>query len=413
MFNHRPLNMKISFVTLGCKLNQAETDELKQSLKQRGIFAVPFGSDENVCVVRACGVTCGASQTTREYIRRAKRQGIYVITSGCLENSDLKEIDFIAKNNEAAFEHILNLRKHFSTAKNQTNQIEIERTRAFIKIQTGCNFQCAYCIIPYFRGQTKSVPTNLIIERINDTVKHGYKEVVLTGVNICLYKDKKNNLAELLKFILQKTKIKRIRLGSLDPRLISEKLIKLYSNQQINNPTNQRLMPHWHLSLQSGADNVLKNMRREYTTKKYSQIIKKIRSINPLFSFTTDIIVGFPGESEKDFKKTCDFVELIKFAKVHVFPFSPRPNTKATKIKNIVPDKIKTERAKKLRQICTITAHEYAQKIFNQTRPVLFEHKKSAFWRGYTPEYLPVKIKSEKNLTNKIISIKLTDENIV
>jgi len=405
--------MKISFYTLGCKLNQAETDELKNELLRHGFSVVPFSQKADVAVIRACGVTEGASRTTREMIRNAKRRGAYIIATGCMENKNMPEIDFVAMDNQKIIEHIvilsaakdlLNLDEGILKQVQDDNKDEpTERTRAFIKIQTGCNFNCSYCIIPHFRGHSASIPSEKIIENINKKVEQGYNEVVLTGVNICQYKDKELALAGLLKKILLNTKIVRVRLGSLDPRLITEDLINLYSDKK----TTERLMPHWHLSLQSGSDVILKSMNRLYSTKKYYGIIAKLRKSNPLFSFTTDVIVGFPGETENDFKQTCDLIKKVQFAKVHVFPFSARPGTAAEKMQPI-PDKTKKERSKKLVLLSEETAKKFAEKFVGKTRPVLFENKKT----GYTPEFIRIKNNSDINLQNKIVKTVIRKSNL-
>ncbi len=396
--------MKISYLTFGCKLNQAETDSLRRELKSLSYHTVKFGTNEEICIIRACGVTCNASQTTREHIRRAKKQGAYVVVTGCLENKHLAEIDFIGQTNELIAEHLI---ENFNSQTGNLNaeNIVVDKTRAFVKIQTGCNFACAYCLIPSFRGKSVSVAKDKIISELKILEREGYQEVILTGVNICSYKKDGLNLAELLKEILRQTSIPRFRLGSLDPRLIDEELIKIYKNP--------RLLPHWHLSLQSGSDNVLHLMRRGYTAKQYAAIVDKMRALYPHFSFTTDIIVGFPGETEQNFLETLDFVKKIKFAKVHIFPFSPRPNTPAEKMKPPVQDKIKTERVKTLYIQARQVAQTFATKFFGQKKKVLFEQKKSGYWYGYSPEYLKVKLKSAKNLHNKILPVKITTRNAI
>jgi len=489
--------MRVSLCTLGCKLNQAETEELKKTLIAKGFSVVPFKEHADIAIVRACAVTANASQTTRGLIRRAKRRGAYVIAGGCLENRDLPEIDFWARDEGEIEKRIIALRgeRHAELvsaslpaskkilkqvqddkregALSQDNSISVaNRTRAMIKIQTGCNFNCAYCVVPHFRGKSKSVPSEKIIQDIKEAEKNGYKEIVLTGVNICQHQDpllispllrgrqndgglplnpplgkrgRKNNsgapsaigLADLLKKILRETKIERIRLGSLDPRLIGDDLIKLFTDK-LDSPSfplftrgghkresthliksgknSIRLMPHWHLSLQSGSDSILQKMNRGYTTKKYLAIVKKLRRANPLFSFTTDIIVGFLGETEKEFLATVAFVKKIGFSKVHIFPFSPRPNTPAQKMTGQIQDKIKTERVMRLKKICEQVATDFAKKFISKTRPVLFEpytkkvqgkNKKSGLWAGYTPEYLRVALRSKKNLRNQIKKIKI------
>lgn len=405
--------MRVSFYTLGCKLNRAETDELKRALSRRGFAAVPFDSGEDIAVIRACGVTMGASRTTRELIRAAKRRGAYVVATGCLENQTLPEIDFVAKNNEDIIRHLLtavpppgenNLCPPPAPAAIGGTDGNKDKTRAFVKIQTGCNFNCAYCIIPSFRGRSQSLPAEEIITRIKILEKENFKEAVLTGVNICLYRDGRLDLAGLLKKILKETKIERLRLGSLDPRLVSDRLIDLYKNE--------RLLPHMHMSLQSGSDAVLLGMRRGYTAKNYLDLVRKIRALYPRFSFTTDVIVGFPGETEKNFLETCAFVKKIGFAKVHVFPFSPRPGTPAGTMINAMQDKIKTERVKKLIKLAAAVGKKYARQFLGQTRPVLFENQtadqqKSGYWYGYTPEYVRIKHHSAKNLENKIVEVRI------
>ena len=393
--------MKISFYTLGCKLNQAETDELKTELKKIGAVVVPFSRRADVAIVRACGVTCGASATTREMIRHAKKRGAYVIATGCLE-SNIPEIDFAAKNNEEITEHVARLAKKVFIRETDFCEEPAHRTRAFVKIQNGCNFNCAYCIIPHFRGRSQSVPGEDVINSINEKVAAGYREAVLTGVNINQYRDKNLDLAGLIKKILLNTKIVRLRLGSLDPRLITPELIKLYSNKKFA----RRLMPHWHLSLQSGSDEILKKMKRPYTAQQYLNIVAKLRGANPLFSFTTDAIVGFPGETGTDFARTCDVVAEAVYAKVHVFPFSPRPGTVAGKMKP-VRDQIKTERSKKLIRLSKKIASEFAARFVGKTRPVLFENKNT----GYTPEFIRVKTK-KKFPPNTIADVKITKSNL-
>ncbi len=311
--------MKVSFITLGCKLNQAETDSLKQNLLLRGFSIISKDHNPDLVIIRACGVTCNASQTSREIIRKFKKQNVYTVATGCLENNEIQEIDFHAKNNEEIVKHLEQIRSHFSDSCTEHLNLEAKKTRKLIKIQTGCNFQCSYCIIPKFRGLSQSVKKENIIKDIQKCEEQNFKEVTLTGVNICQYNDNGDDLSSLLNDVLTQTNIPRIRLGSLDPRLITKELITLY------NENKDRLLPHFHLSLQSGSDTVLKAMSRGYTAKTYKDIVKCVRAQNPLFSITTDIIVGFPTEDDIEFQKTVAFVRKIQFTDIHIFPFSPRP----------------------------------------------------------------------------------------
>ncbi len=403
--------MRVSFYTLGCKLNQAETEELKKNLVKKGFTATDFLSNEDVSVIRACGVTSGASQTTRAVIRRAKRQGSYVIATGCLENSNLKEIDFAATSSQEIVKHLEKMGTDLvpELACSIGEKI-LNRTRALIKIQNGCNFQCSYCIVPSFRGKSTSLPIDEVIKKVKTAEDEGFQEIVLTGVNICLYKDGKKGLAELLETILAKTNLPRIRLGSLDPRLIPPELLKLFSfNYGAADETQKRLMPHWHLALQSGSDKILRSMNRFYTAKQYLKIVEKIYHYNPLFSFTTDMIVGFPGETMTDFKASEEIIKKIRFSKVHVFPFSPRPGTIAASARPMVQEKIRSDRARKLIQEVEKIKKEYQQEFIGQTREVLFENKnpRTGLYEGYTPEYLKVKKASKTNLANKLVLVKL------
>ncbi len=397
--------MKIAILTLGCKLNQAESDEMKRIFRSKGYQIVGRHAKADVSVIRACAVTMGASQTARELIRKEKKNGSFVIACGCLENSDLPEIDFVAKNDLTVLKKIDSLAKKNKYSNKKNNTEELSKTRSFVKIQSGCNFNCSYCIIPKFRGKSKSVPSKSIIKKILALEKEGYKEIVLTGVNICQYKDGNSDLAELLKLIKEQTKIERIRLGSVDPRLVTNNLVNIYLSDK-------RFMPHWHLSLQSGSDEILKKMNRGYTAEKFFDIIKRIRKINNLFSFTTDVIVGFPGETEADFKKTMELAKKAMFAKIHVFQYSPRATTPAVNLPNQIQDIIKKERSRMLILTAEMTAKKFTKKFVGKFREVLFENKKTGYWLGYTPEYLPIKYKSKINLNNQIKNIKISIQNL-
>ncbi|MFH1789994.1 MAG: tRNA (N(6)-L-threonylcarbamoyladenosine(37)-C(2))-methylthiotransferase MtaB [bacterium] len=393
--------MKISFTTFGCKLNQAETDEIKNILEKKDCLIVLAKTNEQIAIVRACAVTCKASQRTREAIRSLKKNGAYIIATGCLENTDLKQIDFIAKDAKSIVKHISQMMARVK--QKQATKKLASKTRKFIKIQNGCNFECSYCIIPKFRGKSMSIKAEKIIKKINDAHNEGIKEVVLTGINICQYDDKGVKLSDLLEMIVKKTKILRIRLGSLDPRLIDKKLVKLYNKK---NQHTVRLLPHWHLSLQSGSDSVLKRMKRGYTTAKYYGLIKKLRLKNSLFSFTTDIIVGFPQESEKEFAETKKFVKKILFSKVHIFPFSPRPGTHAFYLKPLHNQTV-SNRIKQLSATAEQASKKFRKKFNGKKRDVLFENKKNEMWSGYSPEYIQIKLKSSQNLSNAIMKVKM------
>ncbi len=414
--------MKIAIYTLGCKLNQAESDELKESLQKEGFFIVDWKKKADVYIINACGLTAGAEQDTRQIIHQAKRQNqkAKIFVTGCFKQN-MPEVNFYAKSQKKIITKIkkINLENPAVFLQSQKNNEKPSlsekksRTRAFIKIQNGCNNFCSYCAIPYFRGKPKSVGAKKIIFAINRKVAQGFKEVVLTGVNICKYKTtnyptgkkykQSLNLTKLVKKILNETKIQRIRISSLDPTLVDEKFIKLFHNP--------RVMPHVHLSLQSGSNHILKLMNRKYTIKDYLSLVKKIKKQFPLMGFTTDIIVGFPKETEKDFRNTCNLVKKVGFLKTHIFPYSPRPGTPAAAMPQI-NKKIKKARLQRLQKIAEMTREKFIKKMIGQTVPVLFEEKNKNEWIGYTPNYLRIKFKSEKNLKNKIKVITINQSSL-
>ncbi len=433
--------MKIAIYTLGCKLNQAESDELKETLQKEGFFIVGWKNKADIYIVNACSLTVGAEQGTRQIIRQVKNwnPNAKIFVTGCLRQK-LPEIDFYTQNQNELIKKIKitasshsKRHDHRIVSKNvqdcsgakmpRDNEGNAEnRTRAFIKIQTGCDNFCSFCIIPYFRGKPRSVSAIKIIKTINQKINQGFKEIVLTGVNICKYSDrdclhfnaaaskckqsaKPLNLARLAKKILNETKIQRIRFGSLDPSLIDDDFIALFQNP--------RVMPHMHLSLQSGSSRILKLMNRKYTAKQYLSLIKKIKKRFPFVGFTTDIIVGFPSESEKDFCDTCNLIKKVGFLKVHIFPFSPRPGTPAFCAIPQINEKIKKERFGNLKRIADTARKQFIKKMIGQNVPVLFEEKVNGVWFGYAPNYLRIKLKSKENFKNQIKNLTIKHQNIV
>lgn len=396
--------MKIAFYTLGCKLNQAEADELKENLQDEGFFVVGWKTKANIHIINACGLTAGAEQGTRQIIRQAKRRNpkAKIFVTGCF-GQKLAEVDYYSKNIAALLKKIKRARQSCLTDGVKHGAPE-NRTRAFIKIQTGCDNFCTYCIIPRFRGKPRGISDRKIIRTINQKVARSFREIILTGVNICKYDWRGIKLSGLVRKILNETKIKRIRFGSLDPSLIDDYFINLFRDP--------RLMPHFHLSLQSGSNKILKLMNRKYTAEDFLSLVKNIRKQYSLAGFTTDIIVGFPGETEKDFSYTCDLVRKSGFLKVHIFPFSPRPGTAAEKMDNQIAEKIKKRRLADLSKIANAARDRITKKIIGKILPVLFEEKKDGFWFGYAPNYLRVKFPTSENIKNKIIDIKITGRRI-
>ncbi len=389
--------MKIALTSIGCKLNRSEIEDLKQKLQKAGHFIVEKSKPHDLHIVNACSVTHGAEQITRQKIREAKRlsQKSQTLVMGCLNNT-IPEINKIFKDNESILKFI---EKNWPESTNKKTNSQKNRNRALIKIQTGCNFNCSYCIINEFRGRSKSIPKDIIIKQIQDKEKQGFQEIVLVGQNILQYNHHNNNFTGLVNEILKQTTIPRLRFSSLDPRLISGDFLALLKNP--------RICPHLHLSLQSGSNKILKLMNRNYTAQKYLNIVKQAKKINPLTSITTDIIVGFPGETDKDFQATLNLVKKIDFLKIHIFPYSIRTGTKAAEFKNQIFDKIKKERYQKLNALAKGQKAKFFKKMKGQTLPVLFEQKKNGFWQGYTSNYILIKQQSSQDLKDKIITVKI------
>jgi len=387
--------MKIAFTTIGCKLNQSEIENLKQDLSHEGYLVVPKNQKHDLHIVNACSITHGAEQITRQKIREVKRKSNpQIFVMGCLNNT-IPEINQVFKNSNEVLKFIQN---NYPTEAVTLSTVE-SRTRALIKIQSGCDFSCTYCIIHKFRGKAKSISVSKIIEQIKQFENQDIKEIILVGQNILQYKYQKNNFTNLIKKILKQTNIPRIRFSSLDPRLINRDFLALLKNP--------RICPHLHLSLQSGSNKILKLMGRNYTATKYLNIVKQAQKINPLTSITTDIIIGFPGESDKNFQETLNLVSKIDFLKIHIFPYSARTGTKAADFKNQIEPKIKKERYQKLNALAKKQKAQFLKKIKGKSLPVLFEQKKNGYYQGFTTNYIQFKKKSSKNLANKILKIKI------
>jgi len=386
--------MKIALTTIGCKLNQAEIQDLKNDLQKAGYFIVDKNQQHDLHILNACSITSGAEQITRQKIREVKRKNpvSQIFVMGCL-NKPIRGITKVFKTKEQTLKFI---RKKFPPKFQISDfRFQISKTRVLVKIQNGCNFNCSYCIITKFRGKSKSIPAQKIIAQILAKEKQGYQEIILVGVNILLYQDKKTNFVALANKILNETKIPRIRFSSLDPRMISADFLALLKNP--------RLCPHLHLSLQSGSNKILKLMNRHYTAEQYLKMVKQARQINPLTSITTDIIVGFPGETNKDFQNTLNLIKKIDFLKIHIFPYSKRPGTKTSTFKNQISEKTKKERFQKLSALAQQQKEKFLKKMKGKIMPVLFEGNNC----GYTPNYIQIKKRSNQNLKNKIINFKI------
>ena len=407
---HSSIKMYFKIITFGCKLNQAESEKIAADLNSFGLVKNKINPD--LIIINACAVTHKATRDSRQRVAQLKRyypQADIVVT-GCFENKNWSSVDlWIDDKNKDKIINII--QKKFNLTKNINQEIQSTfsgRSRTLIKIQMGCNNFCSYCIVPFMRGQPKSCPVKQIIKEIKIKERQGFQEVVLTGVNIGLYNNQGNNLVNLLKNILKETNIPRIRLGSLWPTHITSQLINLYTKES-------RLCPHFHLSVQSGSDKILKLMRRSYRVKEIKRIVNQCQAKIPYINFTTDIIVGFPGETEQDFQDSCQLIKDIPFSKVHIFKYSKRPGTLATNLPNQVAEQVKNKRSQALIKLADKLAIKNNKRFIGQVLPILWEHPQAGYHSGFTNNYLRVKVESPKNkkLTNTIGDVKLTKNHLV
>ena len=423
---------KVSFYTLGCKVNQYETNAMAQKFKESGYEIVDMNDDiSDICIVNTCTVTNMSDRKSRHSLRRVKEKNPSAIIAavGCyaqVAKNDLEnmpEIDIVLGNEEKA--NIVQYVEKF--IENEKKLIEIEdiatkkefedmgqityteKTRAFIKVQDGCNQFCSYCIIPYARGRVRSRNAESIIKEITQIAQNGIKEVVITGIHVASYgRDfgNENGLIELLEKINEIEGIKRIRLGSLEPKIITEEFMQRLSKLE-------KICHHFHLSLQSGCDATLKRMNRKYTTSEVKEIIERLRRYYDDVMLTTDIIVGFPGETEEEFETTYQFLKQAKLYKMHVFQYSPRKGTRAAVMPNQIDGNIKEARSKKLIELSNENQKMYNQQLVGKDVEVLFEDKEVedgiTYFRGHTQNYILVKYKTDENLENTLKNVRILE----
>ena len=399
--------MKIALETLGCKLNQAETESLAWQCVQAGHSLVERSDKADVYILNTCTVTHTADAKSRHLLRLAHRRNpnAVIIVTGCYaqraasELADIEGVNCVVGNSEKS--NILQVLQKISEKDKPKRDLPRPsspfRTRSFIKIQDGCRNFCAYCIVPFVRSKEISVPSDMVISEIKQRATEGYQEIVLTGTRVGAYDYSSVNLTRLLERILVETNIPRVRLSSLQPQEISPGLIKLWENN--------RLCPHFHLSLQSGSANVLERMRRRYTPVDYQRIVDIIRSEVPAVAITTDVIVGFPGETDKEFEESLEFCRQIGFARIHVFQYSPRSGTEAAKMVGQVADKVKKEHSQKMLALAEESARKFRESFAGESMDVLWEKQTDdGDWSGITGNYIRVFTKSDKNLSNKLLS---------
>lgn len=431
---------KVALHNLGCKVNSYETAHMEQLLKEEGYEIVSFGDEADIYIVNTCSVTNIADRKSRQMLHRAKKNNpkAIVIGCGCYVQTKTEEakadeaIDIVVGNNrkkdivaivnKAIEEQNKGLDDTLDSVANvidinHTDEYEdmdfatvTEHTRAHIKIQDGCNNFCSYCIIPYARGRVRSRNLDSIIKEARDLVALGYKELVITGIEVSSYDCNGKTLTDVIEKLALIDGLERIRLSSLNPDMVLEDFVKRIS-------AIDKVCPHFHLSLQSGCDKVLKQMNRHYTTKEYKQKCDLLRKYFGDLAITTDIIVGFPDESEEDFETTMDFVREVGFSMLHVFKYSKRDGTVAAKMDNQVDEREKASRSEKLIALGKELEKEYLNRHLNKEVPVLFEEVKTdGYVVGHTPNYLMVKAKGDSELVGNIVDVKLVsleDTNIV
>jgi len=430
----------VAFHNLGCKVNAYEIDIMQQKFTENGFQVVPFSQKADIYVINTCTVTNIADRKSRQMLHKAKANNpdSIVIATGCYVQTDtegvLKDLSVdiaIGNNRKAKIVEILNeyLECHSEPVKEETTHeayhdiIDInrtleyedmtltktgDRTRAYIKIQDGCNQFCSYCLIPYARGRVRSRDMGDIISEITELAESGYQEFVLTGIHISSYgitspNDlSQNRLAELIVRVGAIPKVKRIRLGSLEPRVVTEDFCKRISRLS-------KLCPHFHLSLQSGCDNTLKTMNRHYTAAEFKEGVRLLRKYFDDPAITTDVIVGFPGETDEDFEESFDFCSEIGFFEMHIFKYSNRKGTVADKLPGQVSDIVKEERSNAMLKLEAELSHEYRERHIGLGTDVLFEERKKIngvnYQIGHTPEYIRVAINETEDLSNQIVSV--------
>ena len=418
--------MTFNIITFGCKVNQCESEDICASMVQKGFSFKENSEDVEIVIINSCTVTAESDRKLRQTIHRVKRvnKECIVVLTGCMPQAEpdiaskIEGIDIVLgnkdkmllpnmienylKNPHKVFK-IESIKKIVKFEKSNINHSP-NRCRAFLKIQDGCNRFCSYCIIPYARGRVRSKPLEQIEKDVGMISANGYKEIVLVGINLSSYgTDIGCDLYDAVNTVAKFSGIERIRLGSLEPDLMTDDLIDKLSSEP-------KICPQFHLSLQSGSDKILKGMRRRYTRQEYLEVVNKHAT------FTTDIMVGFPGETESDFEDTLKIIGEAKFLKVHVFPYSPRPNTPAADMKNQIDKSIKSQRVKKVIEISENCSRIVLEGFLKNYSRVLYETvDKNGLYEGYTPNYILVKSSSREDIRGKIVDTYLSDikENFV
>lgn len=413
----------VAFHTLGCKVNTYESNAMLKIFNDAGYQEVDFKDIADVYVINTCTVTNTGDSKSRQMIRKAIRRNpdATVCVVGCYSQIAPEEIaqiegvgvvlgtqyrkDIVEYVNEylktgemvIKVDNVMNLRKF-----EDLNIDRFKNTRAFLKIQDGCNNFCTYCIIPYARGRVRSREKDSVLAQAQRLVDNGYVEIVLTGIHTAGYGEDLDNYSfyDLLVDLVKINGLKRLRISSIETSQITDEIIDLIGSNDI-------IVDHLHVPLQAGSDATLKRMNRKYTTKEYLDKINKIRGYLPNIAFTTDVIVGFPGETDEEFEETYNFIKEVNYSELHVFPYSPRRNTPAAKMKNQVNDQVKHERTNRLLQLSKELNYNFAMKQIGKTLKVLFEKRDGDYLIGHAGDYLKVKVKTSDDLIGEIVDVKV------
>ncbi len=422
---------KVALHNLGCKVNAYETEAMQEMLEHAGYEIVPFQEGADIYVINTCTVTNIADRKSRQMLHRARKMNpdAVVVAAGCYVQAQAEKqvidpcIDIVLGNNKK--QDLLTALQAYEEAHgdlrevidiNHTKEYENlhltkqgEHTRAYIKVQDGCNQFCSYCIIPYARGRVRSRAKEDVVAEVTDLAKNGYQEVVLTGIHLSSYGidfENEDNLLSLIRAVHEIEGIKRIRLGSLEPRIITEEFVQAIAALP-------KMCPHFHLSLQSGCNETLKRMNRRYTSEEFYEKCEILRKYFEKPALTTDVIVGFPQETEEEFETTYEFLKKICFYETHIFKYSKREGTKAAVMQGQIPEQIKAKRSARLIEQGEKNRRAYEESFLGKTVEVLVEEKSDVngkeMWTGHTKEYMKIALESEKNLQNCILNVQIKD----
>lgn len=413
------MNKKVAFKTLGCRLNQYETDSLVSEFTKNGYEVVPFGSDADAYIINTCTVTNQSDHKSRNLISQAirRKEDKLLVVTGCMANhkksilESNQNINYVVDNEHKSSIFPL-INKHFLGEESSPDDFEkdlfnfeigetTQHVRSMVKIQDGCDNFCTFCIIPFVRGRASSRPVNDILDNIRKLIDLGYQEMVLTGVNIGRYAYKGHNFEDLLEKILALPGDFRIRISSIEPEGFGDKLYGM-----LNHP---KLAPHMHVCLQSGSEKILLKMRRMYTARSFFGMTERMKEFRPDMNLTTDVIVGFPGETDEDFQDTYNMVKKIGFSHVHTFKYSKRDGTRSARMTELVPEKIKKERSEQIRLLSEENKRAYRSAFIGKEQELIIEKVKIDHAEGHGQHFIPIKIPGSGFKKNQKLKVVLSE----